>query len=723
MARGTATMGPTIETGMSRAIGGAIGLFGLWALSGGCAEATTAAPVDSGAGAADRQRGGEVVGDSESSGDGDADAQTDPFAGAPPRVCHAAGGWDGKSALFVDASAEFGLDGPQRPLGIRVSALDLDGDHLPEVLVRRNVVGVRSDPKDPALRHVVLLRNTVDAKGQRKLVDDTVASGLLQTRGGAGGRPCQIAIGGDVDNDGDVDVFCGMYLVADKPGDPLDHSEWLANDGSGVFTLLGKTSPLGAAARRALTSATLVDHDRDGRLDLWLGYSTWGQAATADLLFAGDGDGGFVDVSASEGLSTVAPTQKSLADGTAHRNTWGTGACDFNDDGHPDLYTTSYGRYFNGLWLGGGVGGGSRYSDVMFASGFSRDDDDDWRSNWNAQCYCQENPKASDCDTCPTPQVNCPQLKAAFGGQYRWNHATDRQPWRLGGTTAGLQCADLDRDGRLDAVQWNIVHSDVGPSSDPTHIMRNKGGEVPVFAHIPPAESGLQRSWPSLSWNEGDISGAVADLDLDGRLDLVIASSDYPGTRLFVWLQQPTGAFAALPSSAAPEHPRAAGLSVVDLDGDGDLDLVVGSSRARCGGESGADCPPDERVRIWRNTLRHGEGGRGNWLAIALDGRAADGGSPDSGGETNASAIGARVEVVAGGVTQIQEVGGGYGHFGQQNGLTLHFGLGDACDVERVRVRWPNAAATVQEVPAVRANQLVRLRRGAQPAYPWAPGP
>ncbi len=713
---------------MTRVTGAGGCLVGLWLLGCGCAEAASSGLS---AGAADGQRGLEVVEDvgadadtaGEIAGDAAKDAAADPFAGAPPRVCHAPGGWDGKSALFVDASAEFGLDGPQRPLGIRVSAVDLDGDHLPEVLVRRNVVGVRSDPKDPAQRHVVLLRNTLDKQGNRKLVDDTVASGLLQTRGGAGGRPCQIAVGGDIDNDGDVDVFCGMFITADKAGDPLDHSEWLANDGKGVFTLFGDASPLGSAARRALTSATLVDHDRDGALDLWLGYSTWGQAATADLLFAGDGKGAFVDVSAAEGLKTVAPTLKALADGTAHPNTWGTGACDFNDDGHPDLYTTSYGRYFNGLWLGGGLDGGSRYSDAKFVSGFSRDDDDDWRSNWNAQCHCQDDPKAADCDSCPKPQVNCAQLKQAFGGKYRWNHGTDREPWRLGGTTAGLQCADLDRDGRLDAVQWNIVHSDVGPSSDPTHVMRNQGGEIPVFAHISPSANGLQRTWLSLSWNEGDISGAVADLDLDGRLDLVIASSDYPDTRLFVWLQKADGTFSALPSSAAPDHPRAAGLAVVDLDGDGDLDLVVGSSRARCSGGSGADCPPDERVRIWRNTLRQGQGGRGNWLAVELDGRAAEGAATTTDGAANASAIGARVEVVAGGVTQIQELGGGYGHFGQQNGLSLHFGLGDSCDIERIRIRWPNTGATVQEVPAVRANQLVRLRRGAAPVYPLAAAP
>jgi hypothetical protein len=52
--------------------------------------------------------------------------------------------------------------------------------------------------------------------------------------------------------------------------------------------------------------------------------------------------------------------------------------------------------------------------------------------------------------------------------------------------------------------------------------------------------------------------------------------------------------------------------------------------------------------------------------------------------------VGARVTVVAGGVSQTQEVGGGYGHYGAQNDLTLHFGLGSECEAD-VTVRWPSA--------------------------------
>jgi hypothetical protein len=59
---------------------------------------------------------------------------------------------------------------------------------------------------------------------------------------------------------------------------------------------------------------------------------------------------------------------------------------------------------------------------------------------------------------------------------------------------------------------------------------------------------------------------------------------------------------------------------------------------------------------------------------------------------TNTAAIGARLTVTTtiGGarVSQIREVGGGFGRFGLQDDLVQTFGLGDACEAE-VTVRWP----------------------------------
>jgi hypothetical protein len=49
----------------------------------------------------------------------------------------------------------------------------------------------------------------------------------------------------------------------------------------------------------------------------------------------------------------------------------------------------------------------------------------------------------------------------------------------------------------------------------------------------------------------------------------------------------------------------------------------------------------------------------------------------------------------SGGKVWAQELGGGYGHFGVQNTLSLHFGLGGQCYLESAELRWPNAQGSV----------------------------
>lgn len=139
----------------------------------------------------------------------------------------------------------------------------------------------------------------------------------------------------------------------------------------------------------------------------------------------------------------------------------------------------------------------------------------------------------------------------------------------------------------------------------------------------------------------------------------------------------------------------------LDLDNDGDLDVVLGHGRARCEGD--ATCYPTHEVHVFRNDL----GQDGNWLRLKLEG----------GPGTNRAAIGARVRVTAGGVTQTQEVGGGYGHAGIQPDLTLHFGLGTACDVDRVEIRWPDLALTTEAFDNVRGNYRVHVTQGAGLSY------
>jgi len=178
-------------------------------------------------------------------------------------------------------------------------------------------------------------------------------------------------------------------------------------------------------------------------------------------------------------------------------------------------------------------------------------------------------------------------------------------------------------------------------------------------------------------WNDGDITGSVLDFDNDGWLDVYIGSSDYPGTRGLLFHQQSARDFTPVPVAQGVDQLRSHGSAVADFDRDGDLDLVVGHSSARCHGE----CYESFGVGLFENQMAED----GNHLKLRLEGT----------GGSNRAAIGARVEVTSGGVTQHRQVGGGHGQWGNQDDLVLHLGLGEACEAD-VTVRWPDAEGTVE---------------------------
>jgi len=77
---------------------------------------------------------------------------------------------------------------------------------------------------------------------------------------------------------------------------------------------------------------------------------------------------------------------------------------------------------------------------------------------------------------------------------------------------------------------------------------------------------------------------------------------------------------------------------------------------------------------------------------------------------SNRSAIGARVRVVAGDLTLVDEVRGG-GSYLSQNDLRVHFGLGDNAGAARVEVRWPNG--NEERFDGIAADRIVVLTEGA----------
>jgi enediyne biosynthesis protein E4 len=611
--------------------------------------------------------------------------------------------WQEGQPAFRDATADWGLE-DMEVLGVRVSVTDIDGDGWPDLLTRNG--GGPDDFATEGGQRRWVLRNT----GQGSFEDVTEASGLYTGRldGVSGSRPGEIVISGDVDNDGDLDVF-----TAATRGDILtagETSELMLNDGDGAFSL----APDNAAFAGVLSipvGAALLDGDLDGLLDVFVSNNTrtGDNGPLQDRFFVGTGDGGFIESTVAMNLDTEQWNSiDTLNDGEAHTNGWGATSCDLNNDGMVEIMSTSYGRAPNHLWQarpGGDLG--VEYRNRSVDSGYASDHRDEWWTSYNAQCYCEDNPSAEDCDLAPTPDDYglCQSLWAGFGGQYRWNHNSDREPWRLGGNSATTTCVDIDNDGFLDLFTGEIAHWDVGPNSDPAEVVLNLGQEDVAFDRPGNDALGIVRDEDETGWDHGDMNNAVLDFDNDGRMDVYLSTSDYPGTRGELFHQRDDDTFERLDIDDGIDHLRSAGAAAVDLDRDGDLDLVVGHSRARCGGSYPSDCYDKPYVRIFEN-LAEELGNR--WIELRLEGT----------GGSNAAAIGARVTVGRCTETLTRTVDGGHGHVGTQEDTTLHFGLGDT-EEATVTVYWPDLEGTTESF-TLSADSVYVVRQGESPVE-WTP--
>jgi len=121
------------------------------------------------------------------------------------------------------------------------------------------------------------------------------------------------------------------------------------------------------------------------------------------------------------------------------------------------------------------------------------------------------------------------------------------------------------------------------------------------------------------------------------------------------------------------------GAAVGDIDGDGDLDLLI---------ENIDDIP----------TLLRNEGPNGNWVELKLEGLA-----------QNRDAIGARVIARHADTEQLRLLTSS-SSFLSSSQCRVHFGLGDAPQLDSVEVHWPDGSA--EKFGALKAGQRHILRQG-----------
>ncbi len=95
---------------------------------------------------------------------------------------------------------------------------------------------------------------------------------------------------------------------------------------------------------------------------------------------------------------------------------------------------------------------------------------------------------------------------------FRRDHATERKPFRLGRNSRQTVCADIDGDGALDLLTTEIVHWDVGSSSDPSELLRSTGSPDVTCERPGNEVTGLTRPQEGETWDDGDITAEVFTL-------------------------------------------------------------------------------------------------------------------------------------------------------------------------------------------------------------------
>jgi hypothetical protein len=510
----------------------------------------------------------------------------------------------------------------------------------------------------------------------------------------------------DYDNDGWLDIFLvnGTRFEGispqNQPTNFLFH-----NNRDGSFGNV--TEKAGLIHSGWGQGCCIGDYDNDGYDDLVVTY--WGGI----VLYHNNGDGTFTDVTERAGLAQKGPRQR-----------WNTGCCfvDYNRDGYLDLFVANYVNFdpriaplpgdnqyckYYGLSVGcgpQGLGGGTNilyrnrgdgtFEDVSEASGVSIPrglveptfTSDQWipiGSYGLGVCAAD-----FDNDGWPDIYVACDSVPSRFyhnnhDGTFREIGATIGCALNENGTPQGgmgVGVGDYDCDGWLDIVKTNY--------SDQTANLYHNNGDGTFYDAVFRAGLGANKKY--LGWGVG-----FFDFDNDGWADIFMSNGhvfpEVDTRRLHVTFSEGkivyknlgNGSFVEVTSSTGPAvaQPHSSrGTAFGDFDNDGDVDVLVLNLNE----------PPS----LLRNDCRS----KNNWLKVRCIGTT-----------SNRTAIGARVRVVTGQHSQINEVMSGSSYL-SQNDLRLHFGLGQAKRADLVEVHWP--LGLVESFRNVDANQLLVAQEG-----------
>ena len=490
------------------------------------------------------------------------------------------------------------------------------------------------------------------------------------------------------------------------------------------------------------SGAAFFDYDADGDPDLYFvngaplpGYVS--QEIPTNCLYRNNGDGTFTDVTEKAGVGDT---------GYGH----GCAVGDYNNDGQLDLYVTNYGT--NRLYRNNGDGTFAevaesvgvtepRWSTSCAFADYDRDGNLDlyvvnyivFDINENPWCGLREKGIRAYCE--PDNFIAQSDTLYRNNGDGTFTDVTKTAGiYNTTGKGLGVVWADYNNDGAADIYVANDSTENLFYRNNGDGTFEEVGFMVGVaLSENGAAENGMgttfgdwnndgwfdltvtnyaqqtntlyhndadgfftdattttktaQRTYPYLGW-----ATAFIDYDNDGYQDLFVANGHLHenlaelgqegtyGQRNLLFRNNSNGTFTEISETLGPGMKLAdvsRGATFADYDLDGDIDIVVTNSNTA------------------PRLLRNDGDNRKNWLQIRLT---ATNGSTD--------AIGARVKITTGTLTQTREVRSGDGYLSQQD-LTLHFGIGDSEQVDSIEVQWQSGAK--QLIGSVPANQVLSL--------------
>lgn len=500
-----------------------------------------------------------------------------------------------------------------------------------------------------------------------QLHDVTKQTGItfVHTDGGSGKRYLVETVSAglalfDYDRDGDLDIYFlnGAPLRGTKV-DVLPRNALYRNDGGLKFTDVTEKAGVGDLGYGLGVAAG--DYDNDGDLDLYL--NNFGP----NVLYRNNGDGTFSDVTKQTGTDN------------GHQVGAGANFLDVDQDGDLDLFVANYvqftyhnhvPRFTRGVSRYGGPldyppspdtlyrnNGDGTFTDVSVASGIAS------HAGAGMGTVCCDYDDDGDTDILVGNDEMANFLFQNDGsGKFEEVALISGVAYDLSGQeqgTMGAECADYDNDGRLDFLLTSY-------QGEVATLYRNLGNGF--LQDVTLATGAGTGTLADVTWGT-----CLVDLDNDGDPDIFIACGHiYDNAERFdetasyfarnrVLMNTGKGRFLDVSDACGDGLAvklSSRGAAFGDLDNDGDVDVVILNSRRE------------------PTVLRNDAPPENHWISIDLRGT-----------KTNRDGVGARVKVVAGDLTRIDEVHSGRG-YQSHYGMRLHFGLGRRDRIDRIEVHW-----------------------------------